>query len=135
MKRLLLVGMVLLGSCFPVRSQTSQSPPPLPPPKDPGQLSNQRVFLESNGLDASPEPKSAPNVKRERVDQLNTVWFTAPGQSLQLNLFSDAQYTAVVDRAEMIDNVSVFYCHIQDYEQRPVILSYQPGIPDRFRRK
>jgi len=109
MKRLVLTGLVLFGICLLVHAQTTQSPPPLPPPEDAGKLSNQvqKVFLEKNGLDASAEPKSAPNVKRERLDQLNTVWFTAPGQSLQLNLFSDAQYTAVVDRAEMIDHVSV----------------------------
>jgi len=89
--------------------------------------SNSEGFLGKNGLAASTAPKSAPNVKRERLDQLNTVWFTDPRQSLQLNLFSDAQYTAVVDRVEMIDHVSVFYCHIQDHEERPVILSYQSG--------
>src|SRR5262245_10304755 len=71
---------VIIATLFACVSGFAQTPPPLPTSEEATKIQSepQQVLLEKNPLAALAEDKVVPNSKRERVDELNTLWFTAP---------------------------------------------------------
>lgn len=112
-----------------LRAAGSEAPPALPSAKEilEGMQEQRRAFLEITPLTALSETMTDSRSKRERIDALDTRWFSVPRNSVVLNLFSDAEYTIVLDETETIAGVSVFRGHVEGHEERPVFLAFQDG--------
>jgi hypothetical protein len=91
---------------------------------------NHRPIFVEPALGSSARATTPPllGAKRERILQLDPTWFVAPAPFLQLNLFPDTDYDALIDSAEVVDDVWVFHGHVDQHAESALTVAYQDGV-------